>query len=441
LLKAPDETLQVLGKSATQPLVWALSSRGRDRVALVAIHPTLGWERVIFEDSTVDVTGVAMSRVTGDPLIAYAEPGYPRYEILDAGLRKDLDALQHAQGPEPFGVQIVSSDNAETRLVVLIYTSTQHRYYLVDRSSGSFTLLAEGVADDIAQSLGPMEPVSIASRDGLQLAGYLTRPRGTIQKTLPMVLLVHGGPWMRTHWGDPFRSEDASYAQFLASRGYAVLQVDFRGSTGYGRSFLAAGIGEFGGKMQEDLLDAVNWAVQAGVADPQRIAIMGWSYGGYAALTGLTMTPEVFACGVSVAGPTDLASLIESFPPYWTVDLSRWYDYVGDPALPEDRKEMTLKSPLSHAGKLQRPVLIVQGANDVRVRPDQAERMVAALRRAGKPVDYLVIPQMGHGMGWWAHRLAVLRRTETFLHGCLGGRASRFDAFDPIAWVWTRITR
>jgi dipeptidyl aminopeptidase/acylaminoacyl peptidase len=441
LLKEPDESLQVLGKSRTQPFVWALSSRGRDRVALVAIHPTLGWEKVVFEDPKVDVTGVAISRVTGDPLIAYAEPGYPRYEILDAGLRKDLEAVVHAQSAEPFGLTIVSTDNAEKHLVVLIYTAAQHRYYLVDRSNGRFTLLAEGVADDVARSLGPMQPITMASRDGLELSGYLTLPHGVAQKKLPMVLLVHGGPWMRTHWGDPFRSEDASYAQFLANRGYAVLQVDFRGSTGYGRSFLAAGIGEFGGKMQDDLLDAVHWAVQSGIADPQRVAIMGWSYGGYAALVGLTTTPRMFACGVSLGGPTDLASLIDSFPSYWTVDLSRWRDYVGDPGIPEDRTEMTLKSPLSRAEKLERPVLIVQGANDVRVRPDQAERMVAALRRAGKPVDYLVIPDMGHGMGWWAHRLVVLRKTEAFLHGCLGGRASRFDPFDVIAWAWTRITR
>jgi len=387
------------------------------------------------------VTRVTMSRVTGDPLIASAQAGYPDDKILDPVLSKDLDGLLKAQGGEPFGVEIVSTDDAEQRLVVLIYTSTQHRYYLVDRASRSYTLLAEGVAEDLAKSLVPMQPVTLASRDGLQLHGYLTLPRGIDPKGLPMVLLVHGGPWRRTTWGDPLRSEDAGYSQFLANRGYAVLQVDFRGSTGYGRSFLAAGIGEFAGKMQEDLLDAVDWAVKKGIGDPARIAIMGWSYGGYASLVGLTMTPEVFACGVSISGPTDLASLIESFPPYWTVDLSTWHDYVGDPGIPEDREEMTLKSPLSHAQKLQRPVQIVHGTNDVRVRADQAERMVEALRRAGKPVEYLAVPDMGHGMGYWAHRLAVLRRTETFLQRCVGGRASRFDPFDAIAWAWTRIQR
>jgi dipeptidyl aminopeptidase/acylaminoacyl peptidase len=153
------------------------------------------------------------------------------------------------------------------------------------------------------------------------------------------------------------------------------------------------------------------------------------------------MTPKVFACGVSLGGPTDLATLIESFPPYWTVDLSMWHDYVGDPGIAEDREEMTRKSPLAYAQNVQRPLLIVHGAKDVRVRIDQAARMVEALRRAGKPVEYLAIEDGGHGMGWWVHRLAVLRKTENFLHRCLGGRASRFDPFDAIAWVWQRIQR
>lgn len=441
LLKNPEETFRVLGASADRSFVWALSSRGRDRVALVAAHPTLGWEKIVFEDSHVDVTHVVMSRVTGNPLIASAQPGYPRDEILDPALREDLKALLDAQGGSPFGLEIVSTDDAEKHLIVAINTNSQHRFYLVDRPSRNFALLGEGVPQDLAQTLVPMQPVTIASRDGLPLHGYLTLPRGVEPKRLPMVLLVHGGPWMRTGWGDPVQSGDAAQAQFLANRGYAVLQVDFRGSTGYGHRFLSAGLGEFAGKMQDDLLDAVRWAVETGAADPARIAIMGWSYGGYAALIGLTMTPEVFACGVSLAGPTDLASLIESFPPYWTVDLTMWHDYVGDPGNPNDREEMTRKSPLTHAQKLQRPVLIVQGTKDVRVRPDQAERMVEALRRAGKPVEYLAIEDMGHGMGWWAHQLAVLRRTEDFLHRCIGGRASRFDPFDAVSWVWTRITR
>jgi dipeptidyl aminopeptidase/acylaminoacyl peptidase len=440
LLRERHETFRALGASADRSVIWALSDRGRERVALVAAHPQLGWEKVVFEDPDVDVSHAVISRVTRAPLIAYADPGYPRFVILDTSLREDLGGLLQAQGDEPYGLEILSSDETEQRLVVTIYTDTARRYYLVDRAARSHVLLGEAAAAERGD-LAAMRPVTIASRDGLRLHGYLTLPRGVPPRNLPLVLNVHGGPWMRTHWSDPIASEDAAYAQFLANRGYAVLQVDYRGSSGYGHAFMAAGYGEFAGRMQDDLLDAVRWAVDTGVADPARVAIMGWSYGGYAALVGLALTPDAFACGVSLNGPTDLASLIESFPPYWTVDLSRWHDYVGDPALAEDREQMTLKSPLHHVQNVRRPVLIVHGARDVRVRVDQAERMVEALRRGGKPVEYLRIGDMGHGLGYWAHRLQVLRRTEAFLQRCLGGRASRFDPFEAVAWVWARVGR
>jgi dipeptidyl aminopeptidase/acylaminoacyl peptidase len=440
-LKQPEEHFSVLGAAADRSFVWALSNRGRDRVALVIAHPTLRWEKVVFEDADADVSEVSMSRVTGAPLLATAQPGYPRVTILDASLRADLDGLLRAQGAAPFGVEIVSSDHAERRMIVSVYTSTQRRFYLLDRPKRQFELLAEALPRDLEEVLAPMRPIVIKSRDGLALHGYLTLPRGVAPKALPMVLLVHSGPWERSLWVDPTRAEDSLRAQFLANRGYAVLQVDFRGSKGYGSSFFDAGIGEFAGEMQDDLLDAVHWAVDGGIADPAHVAIMGWSYGGYAALVGMSMTPEVFACGISLAGPTDLASLIESFPPYWKVDLTMWHDFVGDPAVPAEREEMTLKSPLSHAAQVQRPVLIVHGAQDVRVRINQSERMVQALRQAGKPVEYVPIADMGHGMSYWAHRLAILRKTERFLQRCLGGRASRYDPFDTIAWAWTRLSR
>jgi dipeptidyl aminopeptidase/acylaminoacyl peptidase len=441
LLKKPEETFRSLGLGADRRIAWALSDRGRDRVALVAVDSALGWERVLFADPETDVDKVVMSRVNREPMLAQADPGYPRIAFLDPKLRADLDGLLKAQGAGPYGLEILNTDHAEKRLIVSIYTDSRRSYYLFDRESRTYVLLAEAVERDLAASLAPMRPITIASSDGLRLHGYLTLPRGAAPRRLPTVVYVHGGPWMRTRWGDPTSSDDAVYAQFLANRGYAVLQVDFRGSSGYGRAFMNAGIGEFAGRMQEDLLDAVRWAIDGGIADPARIAIMGWSYGGYAALVGLSMTPETFACGISISGPTDLASLIDLFPPYWKVDLSRWQDFVGDPAIPEDREEMAQKSPLSHAREIVRPVLVIHGVRDVRVRVDQADRMVAALRAAGKQVEYLRIPDMGHDTGWWVHQLAVLRSTEHFLQGCLGGRASRFDWFDPLAWAWWRISR
>jgi dipeptidyl aminopeptidase/acylaminoacyl peptidase len=441
LLKTPEETFRSLGMSADRSVVWAISNRGRDRLALVAAEPRLGWEKVVFEDPDVDVSQVTMSRATHAPLVAMAYPGYPRVAILDDNLREDLDALLKAQGGGHFSLAIGSTDSAEQRMIVSIGSDVQRRTYLVDRQARTHVLLGEAVPADLAEALAPIRPVVIPSRDGLRLHGYLTLPRGDKTKHLPMVVHVHGGPWIRTAWGDPFSSEDAGYVQFLASRGYAVLQVDFRGSSGYGRTFSNAGMGEFAGRMHEDLLDAVRWAVDSGVADPARVAIMGWSYGGYAALVALGTTPDVFACGVSFAGPTDLVSLIESFPPYWTLDLSRWHDFVGNPEIPADREEMKSKSPLYHVHNIKKPVLIVHGARDVRVRVDQSDRLVAALKRANRPVEYLRIPDMGHSLGWWAHRIAVLAKTERFLRTCLGGRASRFDWFEGVAWAWTRISR
>ena len=441
LLKKPEDTFHSLGLSADKSVLWAISNRGRDRLALVATDPRLGWEKVVYEDPDVDIGSVTMSRVSQTPLVAHSLPGYPRTAILDEKLREDLAPLLKAQGGSNYDLSIGSVDDNEERMVVSVGSDTQRRTYLVDRKARSHVLLSEALEPALAQTLSPMKPVTIMSRDGLRLHGYLTLPPGMAGKRLPTVLHVHGGPWMRTGWGDPTSSEDAAYAQFLANRGYAVLQVDFRGSSGYGRSFFNAGMGEFAGRMQDDLLDAVRWAIDGGVADPARVAIMGWSYGGYAALTALAAEPEAFACGVSIAGPTELQTLIESFPPYWTLDLSQWHDFVGDPQIAEDRVEMKKKSPLYYADKFRRPVLIVHGARDVRVRVEQSDRMVAALKSAGKTVEYIRVPDMGHGLGWWPHRIEVLRKTEDFLRTCLGGRAARFNWFDAVAWAWTRWSR
>jgi len=439
LTRNPDDTFRVLGASKDRSLVWALSNRGRDRIVLVAVNTRLQWEKVLFEDPHVDVTRVTMSRVSGEPLLAYAQPGFPHTEILDARLRADLDPLLKTLDNEPFALELVSADAREQRLVLTLTTIATRKHYLLDRARNTHIVLGEELAEARAAALAGVKPVTIISRDDLALHGYLTLPRGVAPKKLPLVLKVHGGPWLRS--GNPLRSEDAENAHFLANRGYAVLQIDFRGSTGYGKRLQTAAIGEFAGKMHDDLLDAVRWAVDQGIADPARVAIMGWSYGGYAAMVGLTVTPQTFACGISLGGPTDLATLIEAFPPYWQTDLSMWHDYVGNPALAQDREDMTRRSPLTHAAKLEKPLLMVHGAQDVRVRIDQAERMVQALRGAGKPVQYLRIEEMGHGASWWVHRHQFLRASEVFLQRCLGGRASRFEPYDTLAWAWQRVSR
>jgi dipeptidyl aminopeptidase/acylaminoacyl peptidase len=433
-----EGSVRILGPANEKDVVWAVSNRGRDRMALVALHTGLGWERVVFEDPVADVSAVTISQVTRAPLLASAQPGWPRVAILDADLARELRPLTERFAGRPHRLEFLGADRRERRLLLTTGTDVQSETWLLDRDRGTLERLAASVPQDLAALLAPQQPVEIQSRDGLTLRGFLTLPPGAPPRRLPTVVLAHGGPWASTAWTDPFHSDDALRAQFLANRGYAVLQVEFRGSTGYGRAFMQGGMGEFARAMQNDLDDTLAWAVGQGISDPSRAAIMGISYGGYAALTGLTRDPGKWACGVAINAPTDLASLIESFPPHWRVDLSMWHEYVGDPRVPEDRAEMTARSPLARAAALERPVLIVQGGRDVRVRPDQAERMVAALHAAAKPVRYVPIAEMGHNPGYWAHHLTILRETEAHLKGCLGGRANRVEAFEWLARAWTR---
>jgi dipeptidyl aminopeptidase/acylaminoacyl peptidase len=263
-----------------------------------------------------------------------------------------------------------------------------------------------------------MAPVTFPARDGLTLHAYLTTPVGVEPKGLPMVLLVHGGPWARDAWGyDP-------EAQFLANRGSAVLQVNYRGSTGYGKAFKAAAIKEFAGKMHDDLIDGVEWAIDQGIANREKIGIYGGSYGGYATLVGMTFTPEVFACGVSYVGPSSLITLIESFPEYWKPFMAgTWFKYVGNPEIPEERTDLEARSPLFKVDQIKSPLMVVQGANDPRVTKVESDQIVEALRTKGIDVEYIVAEDEGHGFSNPENRLRLYRAMETFFADHLGGRA------------------
>lgn len=310
--------------------------------------------------------------------------------------------------------------------MIRVSTDRTERYELVKRDTGERTVLSRHFLSKFYEDLAPVKPVSFKSRDGLTLHGYLTRPPGAAGR-LPMVLLVHGGPWLRDEWTLNPR------VQFLANRGYAVLQVNFRGSSGYGRTFMQAGAGEFGRKMHTDLLDAVAWAVDQGVADPQKVAIYGGSYGGYAALVGMTFTPDTFACGVDFAGISDLASLIKNTPvakntpKIWNaLGLSQWKRFVGNPDDPKDLEEMKARSPLYKIDQIRRPLLIAHGADDLRVPREQAAEMVRALRQAGKEVDYLLVPDEGHSLGADSDNVIFFRKLEDFLAKNLGGRTRSY---------------
>lgn len=414
------------GKSA-----WALSNRGRDKMALVKVDLATGAETVVYETPEVDVDRVLISRKTQQPLLAYSMPDYPRLEMYDAAMKQQL---LHLSAGQPTSMVVTSIDDAESTYTVSVATTQGSKSYLISGAAAP-QLLGENSLSRLALkvALATSKPISFTSRDGLQIHGYLTLPEGVEGKNLPMVLYVHGGPWARDRWGNEGQGK---VSQMLANRGYAVLQVNYRGSSGYGRAFQDKAIGEFAGKMHDDLIDGVNWAVKTGVADPAKVAIYGGSYGGYAAMVGATMTPEVFACAVNIVGVTSLARLLETAPPYWELGLPWWYRFVGDPAKPIDRAIMDAKSPLFHAVKATKPILIMHGVNDPRVKLEQSELMVAALQKAGKQVEYLTVKGDGHGNFKWNNNLTLFRKTEDFLAKCLGGRSSGFDYYQLGAWAF-----
>ena len=424
------DTLNIFGLHDEGRKAWALSNRGRDKLALVRLDLITGTEEERFSSPDVDLDSVTLSRRTREPLVVHFMPGYPAREVFDPAVAARLSALAAGQ---PAEVSVTSLDRTDSVLTVAVATDRGTRHYLL-REGREPRFLGENRLSLIAKDLATSRPIAYVARDGLTVHGYLTLPQGAAPQRLPMVLLVHGGPWARDRWGDGATSR--AMQQFLANRGYAVLQVNYRGSSGYGRAHMEKAMGEFAGRMHDDLVDGVRWAVEQGVADPQRVAIHGASYGGYSALVGATFTPEVFACAIDVVGVTDIARLLEAAPPYWELGLPWWHRYVGNPAVPEDRARMNAKSPLYRAEHAQKPILIMHGVNDPRVKLEQSEWMVAALRKAGKEVEYVTFTGDGHGNQKWSNNLTMYRKTEDFLAKCLGGRTSGFDYYQLGAWAF-----
>ena len=434
----PTDSVEVLSVTTDHQRLWLRSNRGRDRVAILSISAKDGSEKLFKEDPDVDVSEVRISSITDEPMFAQFYPDYPRTDVYDSTLGNGLQSFRNSLMSERkqfLGLEILNCDRLEENFILSVYDHSGKSYYLWNRKSGESKLLGDDATRRFAADLAPIRPVAFKSRDGLMLHGYLTLPQGVTPHKLPMVLLVHGGPFVQDTWANPDWPPNTTRVQFLANRGYAVLQVNFRGSTGYGRKFYEAAIGEFAGKMQLDLLDATGWAIREGVADPDHVAIMGASYGGYATLFALTQSPKTFACGIDIFGPSNLVSLLEKFPPYWQSIMPTWYRFVGDTASTEVRRNLTEKSPLKSASMVERPLLIIQGANDVRSTVDQSDSMVAALRAAGKTVEYVKISGMGHGIEHWTQGLKIYRKTEDFLSECLGGRSSGFDYYELAAWA------
>ena len=388
------------------------SSVGANTGRLVRIDVATGAQEVLAADPEADVGGVRLHPDTREPQIVAFEKDRSEYVVLDPSVAGDLAAIRALHPGDPM---FAGHDDADgTWLVGFTNDSGAVPFFAYDRASQTGRFLFEHQPALSRYELAPMEPFSFTSRDGLTVHGYATFPPGAERSALPMVLNVHGGPWARDSWG--FDAE----AQWLANRGYLCVQVNYRGSTGYGKAFVNAGDREWGGRMQDDLTDAVAFAVGQGWADPERVAIYGGSYGGYAALAGATFTPDLFRCAVDIVGPSNLKTLIETIPPYWAPMIAQFHRRVGDPA--KDADFLWSRSPLSRARDIRIPLLIAQGANDPRVKQAESEQIVAALIEAGIDHEYLLFPDEGHGFAKPENRLRFYAAAERFLARHLGGR-------------------
>jgi dipeptidyl aminopeptidase/acylaminoacyl peptidase len=309
-----------------------------------------------------------------------------------------------------------STQNEQFWMLHIVSDVNPEEVYLFDRKSKQLTFQYRPRPKLPVKDLAPMQIIRYKSSDGLEIPAYLTLPKNVTPKNLPLIVVPHGGPWWRDFWGYN------SYHQFLANRGYAVLSPNFRGSTGYGKAFLNAGNKQWGEKMQDDITWGVKHLVSQGLVNPQRVGIMGGSYGGYATLAGLAFTPEVYTAGVSIVGPSNLITLLNTIPPYWESDRKLLAERLGDATTPEGKAQLERQSPLNSANKIKAPLLVVQGANDPRVNKAESDQIVIALRNRGFPVEYIVAPDEGHGLARPVNNLAMLAAAEKFLAKHIGGR-------------------
>ncbi|HEX9992083.1 MAG TPA: S9 family peptidase [Acidimicrobiales bacterium] len=416
LLDVPHEdalSTDLLSFTADGTALYVLTSAGANATRLVRVDCATGEQVEVAGDETYDVGGVRLHPDTNEPqLVSYVRERID-WEVLDPAVAADLDAVRALDG----GDLVLQGHDDADRVWLAGFTADDGpvRYFAYDRDAGEGTFLFEHQPELGRYRLAPMEPFSFTARDGLTIHGYLTFPPGEERSGLPAVLNVHGGPWARDTWG--LHPE----AQWMANRGYLCIQVNFRGSTGYGKAFVNAGNREWAGRMHDDLVDAVGHVVGQGWADPGRIAIYGGSYGGYAALVGATFTPDLFRCAVDIVGPSNLKTLIESIPPYWAPLRAQFLTRVGDPDT--EAEFMWSRSPLSRVDRIRIPLLIAQGANDPRVKQAESEQIVAALRDKGVDHEYLLFPDEGHGFAKPENRLRFYAAAERFLARHLGGRA------------------
>jgi dipeptidyl aminopeptidase/acylaminoacyl peptidase len=409
--------------------LWAMTNMGRDKSALIEIDLATGRERVLAEDAEVDLDYAQYPPQEGAPYGYAKEPGLPRFVYLDAALGDEVaKAAQTARqrgwlDAEPVLTRPSSMSESGRRIVLRMVTDDESVEMLLDRDTRQLTRLTPPRKPDPGL-FSPMEPFAFKTSDGLTVHGYVVRPRG-VKGPAPLVIDIHGGPWARDTW----QAAGFTNTQMLANRGYAVLKVNYRGSTGYGREFMLAGAHEYNGRMQRDIAEAVQWAIDQGIADPQRMAVVGGSFGGFSVLAQLIQKPHDYRCGVDIVGVANWPRVIESWPPFWR---NRHYFAMtyGDVSKPDERAEMLANSPISNVDRITAPLLVIHGSNDVRVLRQDSDDVVAELRRLGRPVQYMTFPDEGHSVRKWRNRLALWREIEDTLAACLGGRSAGFDYYE-----------
>ena len=410
----PDEILGFQDFSPDGKSAYIMSSVGSDTARLVQRDLATGTEKVLASSPEVDAGNVLIQPKSHVVQAVSFEPGRSSWKVLDPSVQADFEAIRKLNSGDFTVVNRTAADDAW--LVAFTSDRGPVSWYKWDRTAKKGALLFTAQPKLEGLPLAEMKPVVIQSRDGLKLNSYLTLPVGVAPKGLPLVLFVHGGPWGRDTWGyDPT-------TQWLANRGYAVLQVNFRASTGYGKKFLNAGNRQWGLKMQDDVVDAAKWAVAKGIADPKKIAVYGGSYGGYVALAAATLNPDVFACNVDIVGPSNIKTLIAAIPPYWKTIRTKFDQRMGNVDDPKDAELIKNASPLFRADKISRPLLIGQGANDPRVNVKESEQIVEAIEKNKGSVTYVLYPDEGHGFARPENRIDFNARAEKFLGSCLGGR-------------------
>jgi dipeptidyl aminopeptidase/acylaminoacyl peptidase len=407
----PDETFGgVFGFTPDNQKVWIATSVGANAARLLEVDLESGAQSVIAADPQFDISGMEQEPKTNRLQVARFVKQRVSYEFIDPGIKADYERLQQAH---PGDVVRLSRSLDDTKWVVTYSRDDgPTTWFLYDRPAKTVSLLFSARPDLEKYQLSSMTPIEYTARDGMTIFGYLTVPAGMKAERLPMVLLVHGGPWHRDVWGyNP-------WAQWLSNRGYAVLQPNFRGSTGYGKQYINAGDRQWAGTMHTDLLDAKNWAVEQGIADPNKVCIMGGSYGGYATLAALAFSPEAFSCGVDIVGPSNLNTLLATIPPYWSTMVAALHKRMGD-----KEEFLNSQSPFFKAQEMKAPLLIGQGANDPRVKKAESDQIAAAIRANGQPVEYYCFPDEGHGFVRPENDMAFNAAVERFLAKYLGGRA------------------